>query len=67
MQMRASKAILVLEKDPFYPSLRLHRLRGNFKKYWSILLDKKNRIILRIEGDTAHCYSIGSHAIYEKP
>jgi len=66
VQIRAQKTILLLRKDPFHPSLRLHRLHGNFKQYWSISIDRKNRIILRITGDTAHCFSIGSHAIYEK-
>ncbi|OGJ59861.1 hypothetical protein A2881_01870 [Candidatus Peribacteria bacterium RIFCSPHIGHO2_01_FULL_55_13] len=65
-QIKARKTIEFFRADPFHPSLRLHPLRGNLRKYWSISVDRKCRIILRIEGDIANFYSIGSHAIYEK-
>lgn len=66
VQTKARKAIALFRTDPFYPSLRLHSLRGNLRNYWSISVDRKYRIILRIDGDIAHFFSIGNHAIYEK-
>lgn len=65
-QARALKAIELFRVNPLHPSLRLHRLKGHFKGYWSISVDLHIRIILRLEGDTAYFFSIGTHAIYEK-
>ncbi|TSC60737.1 MAG: hypothetical protein Greene041662_110 [Candidatus Peregrinibacteria bacterium Greene0416_62] len=65
-QTRALKTIELFRVNPLHPSLRLHRLHGHLKKYWSISVDLRIRIILRFEGDTAHFFSIGTHAIYEK-
>ncbi len=36
-------------------------LTGNFSGYWSRLIDKKNRIIYRMEGDVAEIAQCGSH------
>lgn len=66
VQTKARKTIVFFRTDPFHPSLRLHSLRGSLRGYWSISVDKKCRIILRIEGDIANFYSIGNHAIYGK-
>ncbi len=67
IQRRSQKAIELFRGNPFHPSLRLHRLRGKMRMYWSISIDLKNRITFRLDGETAYFSSIGSHAIYEKP
>ncbi|MEI8229960.1 MAG: hypothetical protein WCG83_02365 [Candidatus Peregrinibacteria bacterium] len=66
-QHRSQKAIDLFRGNPFHPSLRLHRLKGKMRIYWSISIDSKNRIVFRLDGETAFFTSIGSHAIYEKP
>ena len=63
---KAEKAVRLFKNDPFHPSLRLHRLSGKLKQYWSISIDLQYRIIVRMDGDRAFFVSIGSHAIYEK-
>lgn len=63
---KAEKTIILFRNDPFHPSLRFHKLSGKLKRYWSVSIDRKNRIILSIEGDTAFLHSVGPHAIYEK-
>ena len=40
------KTIELLEKDPFYPSLRLHKLNGKLDNYYSVSIDMQYRIIL---------------------
>ncbi len=61
---KTTKALKLFRRDPFHPSLRLHKLSGNFKGYWSISIDLKYRIIFRMEKGTAIFFSIGTHAIY---
>ncbi len=59
------KAVLLFEKNPFHPSLRLHQLKGKFKGYWSISIDMRYRIIFRfVENGDALFISVGTHAIY---
>lgn len=67
VRVRAHKATDLFRENPFHPSLRLHRLKGKMRLYWSISVDLKHRIICRLDGDTAYFTSIGTHAIYEKP
>ncbi|MFH0770148.1 MAG: hypothetical protein V1926_02105 [Candidatus Peregrinibacteria bacterium] len=67
MQHRSQKAIDLFRGNPFHPSLRLHRLKGKMRMYWSISIDRGNRIVFRLDGDKAYFSSIGSHAIYEQP
>ena len=66
MKIKARKALALFEQNPFHPSLRLHDLSGRLKNFWSISIDRKNRIIFEVRKDTAILHSIGSHAIYEK-
>jgi len=63
---KAEKTVKLFKNDPFHPSLRLHRLSGKLKNYWSISIDLKYRIIFRMDKGTANFLSVGSHAIYEK-
>jgi len=53
-------------KNPFYPSLRLHKLKGRLDGLWSLSIDLKYRIIFKVMDDGAILFvSIGLHAIYE--
>ena len=40
------KTIRLLKSNPHHPSLRLHKLQGNLKEFYSISLDMEYRIIL---------------------
>ena len=42
------KILTLLITNPHYPSLRLHKLKGNLKEYYSISLNMKYRIKLDI-------------------
>ena len=67
IKQKACKAEVLFRKNPFYPSLRLHKLKGKLDGLWSIWIDKKNWIILKCMDDGVIIFvSIGAHAIYEK-
>jgi mRNA-degrading endonuclease YafQ of YafQ-DinJ toxin-antitoxin module len=67
IQKKAVKAEILFRNNPFYPSLRLHKLEGTLKSLWSISLDMKYRIIFKPLDDGVILFiSIGLHALYEK-
>ncbi|MDD2515616.1 MAG: type II toxin-antitoxin system mRNA interferase toxin, RelE/StbE family [Candidatus Gracilibacteria bacterium] len=56
-----------LKENPFYPSLRLHPLKGKLEGLWSISLNKAYRITFEpLENGDILLISIGTHSIYEK-
>jgi len=46
LKKRYFKTLDILKRDPYHPSLRLHKLQGNLKEYYSVSLDMEYRIIL---------------------
>ena len=56
----------MLALNPFYNSLRLHKLSGELSKLYSVSIDLKNRIIidLIIENKKIILVNIGDHSIY---
>jgi len=58
-----AKTISLLETDPFYPSLRLHKLQGELKEYYSVSINMEYRIIidLIITDTEIILLDIGSH------
>jgi addiction module RelE/StbE family toxin len=46
MIKRYEKAITILEIDPFHPSLRIHKLKGNLEEYFSISINMEYRIVI---------------------
>jgi mRNA-degrading endonuclease YafQ of YafQ-DinJ toxin-antitoxin module len=65
VKIKARKALELFRQNPFHPSLRLHDLHGKLQNFWSLSIDRKNRIIVEIKEDTAILHSIGTHAIYD--
>ncbi len=43
---RYRKALSILEVDPFHPSLRLHKLKGNLKEYYSVSINMEYRVVI---------------------
>lgn len=67
IQDKACKAEKLFRANPFHPSLRLHKLRGRLKDFWSLSIDKKYRIVFKIMPDGVILFiAIGLHAIYEE-
>ena len=40
------KTIELLEIDPFHPSLRIHKLNGKLRFYYSISINMKYRVVI---------------------
>lgn len=57
------EAICKLENDPFEPSLKLHRLKGNLEKFHAVRLTYEYRIvvILMIIDEQIILVDIGTH------
>jgi len=60
---RYKKTILLMERDPFHPSLRLHPLKGKLKDLHSISIDIQYRISIEfyIEDNKIIPVNIGTH------
>jgi addiction module RelE/StbE family toxin len=46
LQDRYFKTIKLLTDNPLHPSLRLHKLQGDLKEYYSVSISMKYRIVL---------------------
>jgi len=58
--------IALFKQDQFYPSLRLHRLRGKLAGLWSISISDKYRAIFERREDGIIVFvTIGAHDIYK--
>ncbi len=60
---RYKKSILLMEADPFHPSLRLHPLKGKLKELHSVSIDMQYRISIEfyIEDNKIIPVNIGTH------
>ncbi|OQX72517.1 MAG: plasmid stabilization protein [Campylobacteraceae bacterium 4484_4] len=60
---RYAKTIRLMELDPFHPSLRLHKLKGNLCEYHSISISMRYRIVVEfvIEDEKIILINIGMH------
>jgi len=58
------KVITILKVNPFHPSLRIHKLSGKKREFYSVSLDMKYRIIMDfvIENKKIILLDIGSHS-----
>jgi len=57
------KTIYILEQNPFHPYLRLHKLQGDLKEFYSVSIDLEYRIIIDfiIIDKQIFLIDIGSH------
>ena len=57
------KTIFLLENNPQHPSLRLHKLQGELKEFYSVSLDLEYRIIIDfiIIDEQIFLVNIGTH------
>ena len=63
MIKRYGKAIIILETDPFHPSLRLHKLKGNLQAYFSVSINMEYRVVIDfiVKNNEIIPIDIGSH------
>ena len=57
------KTLTILENDPYHPSLRLHKLQGKQREYFSISINMSYRVVIDfvIQNDEIIPIDIGSH------
>ncbi len=58
-----AKILKILEVNPHHPSLRLHKLQGKLKEYYSVSINMQYRIMIDfvIQDDMIILISIGGH------
>lgn len=67
LRRQYDKTLLLLETDPFHPSLRLHKLKGRLAELHSVSINVSYRITiaLLIEDERIIPVNVGSHdAVY---
>ncbi len=66
VKMEAVQKEKLFRKDPFYPSLKTHKLSGNLKGRWAFSVSYKYRIIFAfIKEKYIVFHTIGKHDIYK--
>jgi len=57
------KTLIILQNDPYHPSLRLHKLQGKQREYFSISINMSYRVVIDfvIENEEIIPIDIGSH------
>jgi addiction module RelE/StbE family toxin len=65
---RIQKQLIIFASNPRHPSLRVHKLSGNFKNRWSISITNSVRMVyLLVDDDVAYFVAIGTHdQVYKK-
>ena len=58
---RLKNVLSLLQNDPFSPSLKTHKLRGNMEGLYACSLTHDLRIIFELTSNTIHLLGIGSH------
>ena len=63
LKQKYIKTVILLEQNPYHPSLRLHKLQGALREYYSISIDMEYRIIIDfiIIDEVIYLIDIGSH------
>jgi addiction module RelE/StbE family toxin len=63
LKNKYSKTTKLLKSNPYYPSLKLHKLSGNLKDCHSVYIDNTYRIILifEIQEKTITLLDVGHH------
>ncbi|WP_292661928.1 type II toxin-antitoxin system mRNA interferase toxin, RelE/StbE family [Nitratifractor sp.] len=58
------KTVEILSRDPYHPSLRLHKLQGKLSGFYSVSINMKHRVVLDfiIQDDVIILIDIGSHS-----
>lgn len=57
----------IFRKNPYDQKLKIHKLKGKFKDFWSFSIDFKYRIVFEFSNDKkiAYFYSVGDHDVYQ--
>ncbi len=66
LQEEVKEKIDLFKQDPFYPSLKTHKLKGELKGRWSFSVNYQYRIVFIFETkEKAVLLTVGDHSIYD--
>ncbi len=65
IQRRVDQKLKLLLRDPRYPSLRVHKLRG-VEGLWDFSVTMKYRVLFEIEGEYYILLGVGPHRIVDQ-
>ena len=65
LKKRVLRQISLLEKDIKSPSLKVHKLHGELRNYWSFRVTDSIRIIFKFTEQGILLLDLGSHDIYK--
>ncbi len=65
IQRRVDQKLRLLLRDPRYPSLRVHKLRG-VEGLWEFSVTMNYRVIFEIEGEYYVLLGVGPHSIVDQ-
>ncbi len=57
-------AVARFERSPGDPSLRLHKLSGDLKRFHAFSANFAYRIVVQLKKDTAYFIDVGDHDLY---
>lgn len=66
IQKKFTRRLTVFTHNPYYPSLKTHKLKGALKDHWAFSLDSHYRVLFRFSPDRKKAILIetGTHEIY---
>ncbi|PIX88075.1 MAG: type II toxin-antitoxin system mRNA interferase toxin, RelE/StbE family [Candidatus Nealsonbacteria bacterium CG_4_10_14_3_um_filter_36_16] len=65
IQSKAKEKVKIFKENPFYPSLKTHKLHGKLKEQWSFLVKGQYRILFIFDNSDVTFLDIGPHDIYK--
>ena len=65
IQRRLDQKLRLLLRDPRYPSLRVHKLRG-VEGLWEFSVTMNYRVLFEIEGEYYVLLGVGPHSIVDQ-
>ena len=65
IQRRVDKQLRLLLRDPRYPSLRVHKLRG-VEGLWEFSVTKNYRVLFEIESEYYVLLGVGPYSIIDR-
>jgi addiction module RelE/StbE family toxin len=66
IQKIQTKKERLFRENPFHPSLKTHKLKGKYKKFYSYSVTRDYRVLFRfLDKNKVIFYDIGTHEIYK--
>lgn len=67
LQEEVVEKVALFEKDPTYPALKVHKLKGRLKDRWSFSVNYKTRIVFQyLSKNEAVLLAVGDHDVYKR-